>query len=57
MKYLFLILSLLGLATYGDVARTPGRSTSSRIGLTTDSVRAEGIVSAMEGEPIPPRRK
>jgi hypothetical protein len=61
--YLFLILSFLGLATYGDVSRTPaGRtpSTTTRplVTLTTQSAADQGIVVfSMDGTPVPPVKK
>jgi len=54
MKYLFLILSLLGLATYGNTTRAPQQTVSPRIGLVTDAASRAGIVSAQEdGTPAP----
>jgi hypothetical protein len=59
--YLFLILSFLGLATYGDVSRAPaGTATTTKplVTLTTETAAQEGIVvSYMDGTPMPPPRK
>ena len=64
MRYLFLILALLGLATFGDVNRTPssGDSTAAapqtQVSLTTEAAAAEGVVVAFQdGNPIPPKSR
>jgi hypothetical protein len=60
MIYLFLILSFLGLATYGDVSRAPAGQTKTKplATLTTQTAAGEGIVvSCFDGTPIPPIRK
>ena len=61
--YLFLILSFLGLATYGDVSRAPAGQTGSTtskplVTLTTQSAADEGIVVAYaDGTPMPPPKR
>ena len=58
--YLFLILSFLGLATYGDVSRAPAGQTTNKplVTLTTQSAADAGVVvSYMDGTPIPPIKK
>ena len=58
--YLFLILSFLGLATYGDVSRTPAGRTGTKplATLTTPTAADAGIVvSCFDGTPIPPIKK
>ena len=61
MRYLFLILTLLGLATFGDVNRGPAvgaQATAPQpaLTLTTESAAAEGIVAAFDdGTPMPRR--
>jgi hypothetical protein len=57
MIYLFLILSFLGLATYGDVSRAPAGQTKTKpvVTLTTQTAADEGIViSFADGTPMPP---
>lgn len=58
MRYLFLILTLLGLATFGDVNRGPAGeaaapATQPALTLTTESAAAEGFVAGFTGDGIP----
>jgi hypothetical protein len=62
MRYLFLILTLLGLATFGDVNRTPSADMQAAapqpaVSLVTEEAAAEGFVVAFQdGNPIPKAR-
>jgi hypothetical protein len=61
MRFLFLILAVLGLATFGDLNRSPSGETEAttaapNLTLTTEAAAGEGIVAAStDGTPIPPR--
>ena len=61
MRFLFLILAMLGLATFGDVNRSPSSGTAATaaapsLTLTTEAAAAEGMVVAFtDGTPIPRR--
>jgi len=61
MRFLFLIQALLGLATFGDLNRSPSSGTEAttaapNLTLTTEAAAAEDMVVAFtDGTPIPRR--